>query len=261
MARESVMKRRIVIRLSALLLILNGVAGVTAAWLGWTVTTTLLDSLRQTDTAVAAQQRRLVDAVHGVAVGVDDAAQATASLSMSTTRARNAVTDATRTADNLASTFEQLSHASRVSVFGVYPLAGLIEPFQANADDFRRVSASLGETADSLTDNARDVRRVGDDLRSIYHQLTAAATEIEALQSAALIQQGRAGLELGSRLLMGIILFEAIVSALTGLALLMVTSPLHLHPPTHLSLMRPEHSESNRPTQVVEVPRHDRDEH
>jgi hypothetical protein len=122
-----------------------------------------------------------------------------------------------------------------VTVFGVRPLEGLVQPFQISAEDFRRVSASLGETADSLADNARDIGRVADDLRAINGQLAAATREIEALQSATLIQQGLAGLELGSRLLMGFILFEAVVSALTGVALLMMTSAPRRHPPAHTS--------------------------
>ena len=237
------MTRRIVIRLSALLLIVNGLAGVAAAWVGWNVTTSLLDGLRQTRETVVLQQARLVAAVHGVALGVDDAAQATTGVSLSTTRARNAVTDATRTADDLAATFERLSEASRVTVLGVRPLEGLTQPFSANAEDFRRLGGSLGETADSLAENARDVTRMGEDMKRVTGQLQAAAREIEALQAATLIQQGLAGLELGSRLLLGFILFEAIVSALTGLALLMMTSPLRAHPPGRLLLVRPESSE------------------
>jgi hypothetical protein len=216
------MIRRIAVRLIAVLLIVNGLAGVAAAWVGWSMTRDLLDGLRRTSATVATQQARLVASVRGVAVGVDDAAQAIAGMSRSTTRARDAVVDATRASNQLASTFEGLSQASRVTVFGIRPLEGLAEPFSSNADDFGRLGASLAETADSLADNARDVTRVGDNLRSIDGRLTAAAAEVEALQSARLIQQGLAGLELGSRLLMGLIFFEATLSALTGLALLMV---------------------------------------
>jgi hypothetical protein len=193
---------------------------------------------------VAWQQTRLVSAVRGIAVGIDDAAQATAGVSLSTTRARNAVTDATRTADDLAATFDQLSQASRVTVLGVRPLEGLTQPFSANADDFRQLGISLGETTDSLAENARDVTRVGEDLKSINGQLQAAALEIEALQAASLIQQGLDGLALGSRVLLGFVLLEAIVSTLTGLALLMMAGPLRAHPPGRLSLIRHEGPES-----------------
>jgi hypothetical protein len=243
------MTRRIVIRLSAVLLIVNGLAGLAAAWVGWTATSTMLEGLRQTSASTSTQQTRLVTAVDGVAVGVDDVAQATAGLSVSTTRARNAVTDAKRTADDLAGTFEQLSQASRVTVLGVRPLEGLAQPFGANADDFRRLGASLSDTADSLADNARDVTRVGDDLKRIQAQLDAAAREIEALQAAPLIRQGLGGLELGSHLLLGFILFEAVVSALTGLALLMLASPFPIHAPAPLSLPPPKSAE---PTEGAE---------
>jgi hypothetical protein len=65
--------------------------------------------------------------------------------------------------------------------------------------------------------------------------VSAAAVEVEALQSASLIQQGLAGLELGSRLLLGLIFFEAMLSSLTGLALLMMTGQPRAHPLAQLS--------------------------
>src|SRR5437763_17068481 len=123
------MVRRVVVRFVAWLLIVNGIGGVAAVWAGWSMTTALLDGLRQSSILVSAQQARLVESVRGVAVGVDDASQATAGLSRSTTQVRNAVTDATQTASQLAARFDQLSQASRVTVFGVRPLEGLTEPF------------------------------------------------------------------------------------------------------------------------------------
>jgi hypothetical protein len=225
------MVRSLVIRLVALLLIANGVAGVVAVWVGWSVTTRLIEGFREVSTTVASQQAYLAETVHGVAIVVDDAGQATGGLSRSTTRARNAVADASRTANELAATFEQLSLATQVTLFGVRPLEVLAEPFDSNADDFRRLGGSLAETGDSLAENVRDVTRVGDDLRSIHSQLRAAAVQVESLQTATLIQQGIDGLELGSRLLLSVILFEAALSALTGVALLMMTWPHRSHPP------------------------------
>jgi hypothetical protein len=225
------MVRRLVVRLVAWLLIVNGIAGVMAVWAGWSTTSTLLDGLRQSSTLVTAQQARLVESARSIAVGVDDAAQATAGLSRSTTQVRNAVTDAARTATQLASTFDRLSQASQVTVFGVRPLEGLTEPFSTNAADFRRLGASLDQTGDSLNTNVQEMTRVSNDLKGIEGQVRIAAVEVEALQAAALVQQGLASLELGSRLLLGMIFFEATLSALTGLALLIMLG----QPGTHAS--------------------------
>jgi hypothetical protein len=216
------MVRRLVVWLVAWLLIVNGIAGVAAVWAGWSTTTALLDSLRQSSALVTDQQARLVASVRGVSVGVDDAAEATAGLSRSTTQVRNAMTDAARTATQLAATFDRLSQASQASAFGVRPLEGLTEPFSTNAADFRRLGATLDQTGDSLNTNVQEMMRVSNDLKAIEGQVSAAAGEVEAVQAAALLQQGVASLELGSRLLLGMIFFEASLSALTGLALLMV---------------------------------------
>jgi len=232
------MIRSVVVRLVAYLLIVNGIAGVVAVWTGWSMTTALIDGLRQSSLLVSDQQARLVTSVRGVTVGVDDAAEATVGLSRSTTQVRNAVNDATQTATQLAATFDQLSQASRVTVFGVRPLEGLTAPFSANAADFRQLSVSLGLTADSLTGNAQEMARVSTDLKSIQGQVSSAAGDIEALQSASLLQQGIASLDIGSRLLLGMIFFEATLSALTGLALLMVIGHPHLHIPASLAIVR-----------------------
>jgi hypothetical protein len=233
------MVRRVVVRLVAWLLIVNGIAGVAAVWAGWSMTTGLLDGLRQTSTLVTAQQTRLVASVRGVAVGVDDASEATAGLSRSTTQVRSAVNDATRTARQLASTFDTLSEASQVTVLGMRPLEGLTEPFRTNAADFRQLGVSLGQTADSLATNAQEMTRVSTDLKSIQGQVSAAAVEVEGLQAASLIQQGLASLELGSRLLLGMIFFEATLSALTGLALLMMAGQPRTHAPPGLPPSEP----------------------
>src|SRR5689334_1183108 len=136
------MIRRVTIRLISLLLMANGIAGVVAVWVGWSMTADVLSSLRQTSASVSTQQAQLVASVRNVAVAVDDSAQATAGVSRSTNQARNSVTDATRTADNLASTFDRLAEGSQVVIFGMQPLQGMTQPFQTNAEDFREISAS-----------------------------------------------------------------------------------------------------------------------
>lgn len=219
------MIRSAVIRLVAVLLIVNGIAGVAAVWAGWRVTATLIDGMRQSSELVTEQQARLVASVRGVAVGVEDTSQATAGLSHSTAQVRTTVIDATQTASNLASTFDRLSQASQVVVFGIRPLDGMTEPFATNAANFRQLALSLDATAESLVSNTREMTRVSADLRSIQEQVRAVASEVESLQSAKLMEQGLASLELSSRLLLGIIFFEATLSALTGLALLLLAGP------------------------------------
>jgi hypothetical protein len=245
------MVRTVVVRFVAWLLIVNGIGGVVAVWAGWSMTTTLFDGLRQSSTLVSAQQARLVESVKGVAVGVDDASQATAGLSRSTTQVRNAVNDATQTATQLAATFDQLSQASRVTVFGVRPLQGLAEPFSANAANFRQLGSSLNATADSLATNTQEMTRVSTDLKTIQGQVSSAAADVEALQSATVLQQGLASLELGGRLLLGMIFFEATLSALTGVALLMVIGHPHLHMPTRLPFI---HAEDDDRTANIHAP-------
>jgi hypothetical protein len=215
--------RSIVLWLIALLLAGNGVAGIVVAGVGWQMTTSLLIDLRRASADVSVQQARLVESVNGVAVSVDDAAMATAGVSKSTADARAAVIQATQTSANLATTFDRLSQASQVSVFGVRPLDGLVQPFGANAEDFRQIGSALTQTADSMAANARDMGRVSEDLRGINRQLRTAASQIEAVRTVALLDQGIAGLELGSRLLLTVIFFESLLSALVGLALFILT--------------------------------------
>jgi len=215
--------RSIVLWLIALLLAANGVAGIVVAGVGWQMTTSLLADLRRASADVSVQQARLVESVNGVAISVDDAAQATAGVSKSTADARAAVIQATQTSANLATTFDRLAQSSQVTVFGMRPLEGLVQPFGANAEDFRQIGSALTQTADSMAANARDMNRVSEDLRGINAQLRTAATQIEAVRTVALLDQGIAALELGSRLLLTVMFFESLLSALVGLALFILT--------------------------------------
>lgn len=222
--------RSIVLWLIALLLAGNGIAGIVAACVGWQMTTQLLGSMRETSATVATQQGRLVASVNGVAASVDDAAQATMGASQSTARARDSVIQATQTSTNLAATFDQLAYSSQVTIFGVRPLQGLIEPFMANAEDFRGLTGSLTESADSLSANSRDMRRMGDDLRGISDQLKSTASQLQEVQAPGLLDQGLGTLELGSRLLLTLIFFESLLSALVGMALFILTGHTFARP-------------------------------
>lgn len=215
--------RSVVLWLIALLLAGNGVSGIVAACVGWQMMTSIVADLRRASADVSAQQARLVESVNGVAVSVDDAAQATAGVSRSTADARAAVIQATETSANLATTFDQLAASSQVTVFGIQPLAGLIQPFTANAEDFQKVGSALTQTANSMDANARDMGRVAEDLRGISSQIRTTATQIQAVRTAALLDQGLASLELSGRLLLTLIFFESLLSALTGLALFILT--------------------------------------
>lgn len=222
--------RRVAIWLIALLLAGNGIAGIVAAVVGWRMTTSVLADLRQTSATIAAQQSVLVSSVNGVAVSVDDAAQATAGVSQSTARAREAVIQATQTSTNLAATFDRLSQSSQVTIFGMRPLEGLIQPFSANAEDFRSFGTSLTETAGSLEANARDMNRVATDLRGITGELRTAARQIQSTEVTSLLDQWLTTIEMGSRLLLMLIFFESLLSALLGLALFMLTGLRPAHP-------------------------------
>jgi hypothetical protein len=73
--------------------------------------------------------------------------------------------------------------------------------------------------------------RVSDDLRNINTRISMVATNIDALPSSRFLEQGLSQLELGTRLFLALILFEATLSALTGLALAMMTVQPRVHVP------------------------------
>jgi hypothetical protein len=121
------------------------------------------------------------------------------------------------------------------------PLEGMIQPFTTNAEDFRRISASLATMSDSLDTNAREMGRVSDDLRNINTRISMVATNIESLPSSRFLEQGLSQLEVGTRLFLALILFEATLSALTGLALAMMTVQPRVHVPVDLTPMGAMH--------------------
>ncbi len=216
------MLRRTIIRIMGLLLVANGLAGTVAAWVGWQAADQLFAGLEQASTALPPEQARLVGSIREVTQLVDDAATAADGFAHSMGRAHDAISGGSQIADDLGGTFEHMGTIARTEVLGERPLGPLSEPFTTSAGDFRRLSRSLADVSDALANNARDTARVAEDLRGIDDRLTALAAEAEAFRPVHVIREGLRGLDLGIRLLLGLVVLEAVASFLTGAALLLL---------------------------------------
>jgi methyl-accepting chemotaxis protein len=214
--------RLVAVRIIALVLILNAVAWAITGWLGWQLTRQLVEDLRAASGAVAPEQDRLVRSVQDVAVLVGDSAEATAGFTGSLERARVAVLEGSRAADELRFTFEQMAAGARVVIVGIQPLIGLAESFAQSADSFERLSTSLGEVGESLAMNATDMQRVTSDMRQARTRIYEVAGTMQAVRPLTVVQRGLENLELGTRLFLGIVLVQATLSGLTGAALLLL---------------------------------------
>ncbi len=113
--------RLVVVRIIALVLLLNGVAWAIAGWLGWQLTRQLVEDVREAGGAVSPEQDRLVASIRDVAALVGDSAEATWGFTVSLERARAVVQDGSQAADELHVTFGQMAQAARVIIFGVQP--------------------------------------------------------------------------------------------------------------------------------------------
>ena len=213
------MSRWLAVRVIALALMLNGAAGVLGSLVAWRASQALLDDLRAAGTLVPTEQARLVTGVRDVATMIGDAADATGGFSASLEQAHAAVADSSQSADELRVIFEQLSLVSRLELLELRPLSGLTDPFAASAQSFGRLSTSLGSAAGSLEENRRDTSRVATDLHLARAHIDELATTIDGLQSQTLLNRGVAEAELGRGVLVGLLLLQALLSGLTGLAL------------------------------------------
>jgi hypothetical protein len=73
-----------------------------------------------------------------------------------------------------------------------------------------------------LAVNARDVERMAADMRRIRGQLATTTGEVRAIRAMPVVEQGLTSLQFAARVLLGVVFFEAMLSGLTGLALLML---------------------------------------
>jgi hypothetical protein len=190
---------RVVLRIIAILLILNGVAGLVAVWLGQQLTGEVLADAREASARLAPAQAQMVSALNDVAVTLADAASAADGVAASMGRARVAIGDSGQAAGALGTSFAQMAPLTRAGVAGVRPLEGLAEPFAEAATSFQRLSGSLNGAADSLGHNAREAARVAEDLRAVRGRVEDLAGAAAALRPRALAREGLSGLEFGMR--------------------------------------------------------------
>jgi methyl-accepting chemotaxis protein len=214
--------RLVAVRIIALLLILNAVAWAITGWMGWQLTRQLVADLRVASGAVAPEEERLGRGVQAVAVLVGDAAEATAGFTGSLQRARDAVMEGSQAAAELGDTFEQMGAIAQVVVFGVQPFGGLAGAFAESAANFERLATSLGEAGESLAMNAADMERVVADMRQARTRIEEVATTMQEIRPLAVVQRGIENLEMGTRLILAVVLVQAALSGLTGAALLLL---------------------------------------
>jgi ABC-type transporter Mla subunit MlaD len=214
--------RRVTVRAIGIALILNGLCGIGAVFVGLRMSQTMLDNLRGVSVQLVPEQSRFTDGLRGVAVLVEDASQATAGFGVSMDQAREAVSSGGQSAEELRRTFTQMSELTQVEILGLRPLEALTASFAASASSFAGLSGSLNQTASSLGENARDTVRVTENLRRTRDQLYRLASLVEGFHPQVLVVQGIAQLELGLRLLLALVFLQAALSSLTGLALLLL---------------------------------------
>jgi hypothetical protein len=215
--------RQGIARTIALLLILSGVGGLVAVWMGWRMTGEVIGDLRDVSTQLAPEQAQVVSDLREAAAMVDDAAEAVDGFAAGMTRARTAASQAADASGDLALSFERMREVTQIQVGGQQPLEGLSEPFAASSLSFRRLSGSLAQMADALDNSALDTARVADDLQMARNRMDNMAATVEALRPRLLAGRGLSSLELGMRSVLAFILVQAVLSMLTGLAILLLS--------------------------------------
>jgi methyl-accepting chemotaxis protein len=154
---------------------------------------------------------------------VDDAAEAVDGFAAGMTRARTAASQAADASGDLALSFERMREVTQIQVGGQQPLEGLSQPFAASSLSFRRLSGSLAQMADALDNSALDTARVADDLQVARNRMDNMAATVEALRPRLLAGRGLSSIELGMRSVLAFILVQAVLSMLTGLAILLLS--------------------------------------
>lgn len=173
-----------------------------------------------------------------------DAADATTGFAQSLARARDAATEGSRAATGLSQAFSQLAAAGDIEIFGIRPLDGLREPFGSAGAETQRLSGALNDLADSLASNVGDTTRVASDLRQAQTRILELADATEAFRAQALVNQGISSLETAARALLGVLLVQAILSTLSGVALLLLAGAL---PPAASGTSKEESQDADVP--------------
>jgi hypothetical protein len=219
------MSRWLAVRVIALMLMANGLGGMLGVLVAWRISQGLVDELRSAGAVLPSEQARLAGSLRRVSGMVGAAAAATDGFTVSLEQAAAAVEEGGQSADELRTIFSRLALVSQFNPLDPRILGGLADPFAASAESFGRLSGSLAATSSAMADNSRDTARVASNLKQASGQIDDLASTLEAIRSRTALDQRLAELELGRGLLLALVLLQALLSALTGLALWLLAGP------------------------------------
>jgi hypothetical protein len=166
------------LRIAAIALIVYGLLGLPIAAAMFVVGATTFGEIARLQTALDAERGTLVQALRTVSTTMRNTAGATTEFQRSIESARRAADDASLLANNTAGTFRELAQGMNIQIFGLQPMASIAPQFDRGADQLTQLAISLGITREALSQNARDVQRVGGDLDQLQRQVDAVATSL-----------------------------------------------------------------------------------
>ena len=167
------------LRSAAVALGAYGVLGLFISVAMLVVGTTTFGQVASLQMTLEAERAALVQSIRTVSGTLHDTAGATADFQRSIESARGSADQASRLANDSASTFRDMgTSVAGINIFGFQPLAGLSPQFVHSADQLQQLAISLGATREALAQNGSDVQRVGGDLNLLQGQLDAVAASL-----------------------------------------------------------------------------------
>src|SRR5439155_17809725 len=119
--------------------------------------------------------------LQSISATLDDAAKTSANMTGSFKESQTSLTTASQVATDVAASFRQVAQVASFQIFGLQPMAGMVQPFQESSDRLDALARDLTRTSAAVGANATDMQPLSGDFARLKAEVDGLARPVAAL--------------------------------------------------------------------------------
>jgi hypothetical protein len=210
------------LRLLGVALIVYGAVGLAATLYGYALVRQAFASARELGVAAPGQQSNALSGLQSISATLDDAATTSANMTSSFKESQASLATASQVAIDVAASFRQVAQVAGFQIFGLQPMAGMVQPFQESSNRLDALAQDLTSTSAAVGANAGDMQRLSADFARLRTEVDGLARSVAALPTDPTSGEGARRLEMALTAMLVWIGLQGVASIFAGLALLLL---------------------------------------
>jgi hypothetical protein len=210
------------LRLLGVALIVYGAVGLAATLYGYALVRQAFASARELGVAAPGQRSSALSGLQSISATLDDAAKTSANMTSSFKESQTSLTTASQVATDVATSFRQVAQVAGFQIFGLQPMAGMIQPFQESSARLDALAQDLTSTSAAVGANAGDMQRLSADFARLKTEVDGLTRSVAALPTDPTSGEGARRLETALTAMLVWIGLQGVASIFAGLAVVLL---------------------------------------